>query len=377
MENNETSQPTAVDKIKKKSGELKDKTMAWLRARGRATKEFWNEVKKMSWIQLSVAFILLITGTWLSIRTFYDSQEAWRTYFLFFLIIAGVGVGTFVWVKFTRRFYEKIIYYIAIHKWTRKLVAGGSYCYFEYKDPEKVTSKKKLMEPIGITITSLIAFLGIATTIISVILKIDSGLNTKSPILWGIMALITPILASPLIPIAWSLDDSQMKTWSAGNKTNWTVSSRYKARFNGFVSLGVVISNLRSGLDSQTIRDQLNILFAILKAGILVMFISIGLFIIIYYAWFRNYLRVFSAKAANIATNETTLVEKIAAKTEDEDSESETSETDTSAVEVDATTSVSESPEEKSEEVAENSPLDNIESNTDEDGELNPNKNDA
>ena len=108
------------------------------------------------------------------------------------------------------------------------------------------------------------------------------------------------------------------------------------------------------------------------------MFISIGLFIIIYYAWFRNYLRMFSSKAANIATNETTLVEKIPARIEEEVPETQTSETVTSVGNADISSPMPEPESAENEKglATENSP-DDDETTTDENGELNPDKSDS
>ena len=221
---------------------------------------------------------------------------------LFALIIAGFILGMRLWKWFTRKYFSKFIYYLTEQKFTRKIIAGGGYSYFEWKDPSKETTKGNLMEPIGVMISSLITLLGLAVTIIGFIRMVVPDIDVLNPILWGVLALVTPILATPVIPIVWALDDAKIKSWADKHNTTWTVASRYKKRFNSFISIGAIITNLRGGIDAGAFMDQIMTLLGIIGVGALIMLISMSFFILFYYATFRDYLRELTTGALTLKT---------------------------------------------------------------------------
>lgn len=272
------------------------------------TKNFITAMKKVSIIQLLVALILLVIGVVFTTMIYGDSPlEMWL---LYLMILVGVVLSSYVWIKVTRRFLGRFIYLLCEHKYTRKIIAGGSFSYFEYKDPAKETTKSKFTEPLGITITSLITLLGFATTIIGVLRSISDNIDLDSVYLWGAMAILAPLLATPVIPIIWALDDAKVKAWNSRNNTTWTVSSKYKRRFNSIIAISAVISNIKGGLSTDVLTEQIPILFGILKTGGLVMLITMSFFIIYYYAYFRSFLRTTTTASLNLTTYEIKLIEK-------------------------------------------------------------------
>ncbi|OLS20763.1 MAG: hypothetical protein HeimC2_35810 [Candidatus Heimdallarchaeota archaeon LC_2] len=171
------------------------------------------------------------------------------------------------------------------HKYTRKIIAGGSYSYYGYEDLEKKTTKSQILDPLSQLITLLLAFVGISVFIMG-FLDEDAASN---PLIWGVLAIVVPLISTPLIPILWALQSTKVKAFSSGNKTTWMVGKRYKARFNSIISFAAIYSNMKDA-EAGDLVDQLKILLEVIQTGILVLLIPTSLFIIIYYGWFREEL---------------------------------------------------------------------------------------
>jgi hypothetical protein len=253
-------------------------------------------------IQLGIASLIFLVGLVWSYIEF--SDDALKLVLLYLLIFAGAGLGAFLWKKAIDRYFAKFIFYLVEHKWVRKIVAGGSFSYYDYKDPEEETPKTKVMDPIGQIITLLFAFVGLAVFIMG-FLGADEQDNA---LWWGLMAFLIPILVTPLIPVTWSLDDAKVKGWSSGNNTTWMVGKNYKRRFNSVITIGAISSNLTSAEGS--LSDKIGEFLDVLLVGFIVMLVSVGIFIILYYSWFREFLRIELKSALTLTTYEVVLVEK-------------------------------------------------------------------
>ena len=266
-------------------------------------KSFKSGMKNVSLIQLLVALVIFIVGmVFTYIKYKGDPLQMWL---LYLMIFGGAALSGFVWVKFTRRFLGRIIYLLCEHKYGRKVIAGGSFSYFEYKDPATETAKSKLMEPLGITISSLITLLGLAATIIGLLGDIE-----LTAYVWGAMAIAAPLLATPVIPVIWALDDAKVKAWNSRKNTTWTVSSKYKRRFNSVIAISAVVSNLSDGFSADALFAQIKIFLGILGTGALILLITMSFFIIYYYASFRSFLRTTTTTSLNLTCYDINLVEK-------------------------------------------------------------------
>lgn len=254
-------------------------------------------------IQLGVAGVLFLVGLIWSYIEF--SDDTGKLVLLYLLIFAGAGLGAFLWKKAIDRYFAKFIFYLVEHKWVRKIVAGGSFSYYDYKDPEEETSKAKIMGPVGQIITLLFAFVGVAVFIMGFL-----GSDKQDDALWwGLMAFLVPILVTPLVPVTWSLEDAKVKGWSSGNNTTWMVGKNYKRRFNSIITIGAIYSNMQD-TSADAFSDQLETMLGVIKTGFLVMLVSVGIFVILYYSWFREFLRIELKAALTLTTYEVVLVEK-------------------------------------------------------------------
>ncbi len=266
-------------------------------------KSFKAGMKNVSLIQLLVALVIFIVGIVFTYIKYND--EPLQMWLLYLMIFGGAGLSAFIWVKFTKRFLGRIIYLLCEHKYARKVIAGGSFSYFEYKDPAIETTKSKMTEPLGITISSLITLLGLAATIIGLLGDIE-----LTAYVWGAMAIAAPLLATPVIPVIWALDDAKVKAWNSKNNTTWTVSSKYKRRFNSIIAVSAVVANLSGGFSADAIFDQIEIFLGILGTGALILLITMSFFIIYYYASFRTFLRTTTTTSLNLTCYDINLVER-------------------------------------------------------------------
>lgn len=252
----------------------------------RFSSEFANlkfKLRRVQPIEFGVAFILFLIGIFLSYRRFNDESN--DIYYLYILILIGVIFGSFVWIKAINRYFAKFTFYLVEHKYSRKIIAGGSYSYYGYKDPEDKTTKSQLLDPLSQLFTLLLAFVGLSVFIMGLWGQ-DAA---KKPLNWGILAIVVPLLATPLIPVLWALQTTNVKAYASGNKTTWLVGKKYKARFNSIISIAAIYSNMKE-TDAGDIVDQLKVLWSVVQTGVLVLLIPTSLFIIIYYGWFREEL---------------------------------------------------------------------------------------
>lgn len=307
-----SSDETRWDNLKLWLNQTLDKTKVLL-SKIKEKLKLWTEtsiafLKKINIIQVLIAFALLVIGAILSYQEF--KSQVGLMILLYFLIAIGAAGTCVLWYFALKKYFKKMIYYIVEHSFTRKIIAGGNYSYYEYFDPSVEGLRPKFTQPLGMIINSLIGVLGLATFIVGLIRIPFHNLDYNSPVLWGILAIFAPIIATPILPITWALDDAKVKSWSTKNNTTWTVSSKYKVRFNSIISIGAVLTNLRQGSQSNQLVSQLEIIWGILRVGGIVLFMTTGILIIYYYVWFKRNLQKFTYKSLNLKCYEIVLVEK-------------------------------------------------------------------
>lgn len=306
--------------IRRDMQKLKEWTQRTMTNLKKWVKNSWDSLKKLSIIQVIVSLVIFTTGLILVTQKFAGETKLW---ILIFLIFLGILLSSMIWIKVTKRYFARFIFLLTSQKYTRKIIAGGSFSYFEYKDPSKEKVMSKFTEPLGIIISTMITLLGIATTILGLLSKYFSSIDPSDPVTWGILALISPILATPIIPIVWAMDDAKIKSWNQKNNTTWMVSHRYKRRFNSIIAVSAVLSNLQLESLAENIRVQLNTMWGIFTTGAMIMLITIGYLIIYYYAWFRSFLRKLTVDSLDLKCYEVSLVLKDVKQFETEEGEKE------------------------------------------------------
>ena len=100
-------------------------------------------LRKVNLTQFATAMVIFLFGVIFASIRYKDNPLLLLA--LFALIITGFILGMRLWKWFTRKYFSKFIYYLTEQKFTRKIIAGGGFSYFEYKDPSKETTKGNLM----------------------------------------------------------------------------------------------------------------------------------------------------------------------------------------------------------------------------------------
>ncbi|MFV2015701.1 MAG: hypothetical protein ACC656_09755 [Candidatus Heimdallarchaeota archaeon] len=213
-------------------------------------------------------------------------------------------LGSYVWIKAINRFFGSFTYYLVEHKWTRKIIAGGSFSYYEYQDPEKQKRSTLILDPLMQVITLLLAFVGMAVFFMG-FLGPDAA---KNPLIWGALAILVPLLSTPLIPVYWALASTKVKAYAKGNNTTWMVGKKYKNRFNSIITIAAIFTNLRDS-SAGDLGDQIKVFIEVVKIGTLVLLIPTSIFIIIYYGWFKEELSGRLQESLSLKTYEIILEE--------------------------------------------------------------------
>ncbi len=285
--------------------------------------EAFTQLRKPNWIEMTVSLLLLTGGVFLTLFKF-RGEKPLDIILMYIVLFLGTLLGLFFWMKFTRRFFVKLLHLIAVNRVAKIFVSGGSITFKEYQDPNMRVVKAKFTQPLGLTIGSTITFLGIAVTIIGILRKIMQ-VDLSSALFWTAIGAVTPILATPLLPVVWAMDDAKIKAWSEKNHTAWTVASKYKRRFNSILSIAAIFSNLNKGITEQGF-DQIKILGDIILTGAVVMLIPVGILVFFHYSFFRSYLRRYTSDIEGIETYKIQLVKQVGKETDTKTSEVEETE---------------------------------------------------
>lgn len=272
----------------------------------RETELFPLKFSKIPGIQIFVTLIFLASAVF-GVIYFAEIVSLEDTIPIFTLILGGYVLSIILWRLTLRRVYPRFIHYLVEHRFVRKLVAGGSLSFYEYKNPQDERISTMIFEPIGMLISTLVTLLGIVTTVIGLIRRIDPEINVQDPLLWASLTFLAPILAVPLLPVVWGLDDAKVKSWNKKTNTNWLVSKPYRRRFNSVLSISAILANLTEGFQLDTIIEQLQVLIGILRIGAVIVLVSVSLLILSYYTGFRRYLRKMTLNSLNLDTYQISL----------------------------------------------------------------------
>jgi hypothetical protein len=233
----------------------------------------------------------------------------------FFTSLILISVSTFamfvvlgIWRRFVGKYADEIIYWTTEKSFFRKLIAGGSFSYYEYKEN---VSKIGTFEPISRFISLLVAFIGISTSFANLMsLEPSSPTNDlNSALVWSALIFFVPIILTPIIPIIWAMEDLQLKAWNAKFKTNVRISNRYKARFNSIIAIGTLGAAFGISRDPQLDYGTQFINFVdLLFSGVLILTYPIAILTTLYYLYFRGKMVTRIKDKLNLPIAETKLV---------------------------------------------------------------------
>jgi hypothetical protein len=241
-----------------------------------------------------------------------DSKERTRGWFAIILSLFSSIPALYVWYRYVPQYAPAVVRFIITNFFGKRLIGGGSFAYYEYR-PEEET--ETYFKPISKLLALLIAYLGIAVTLaklLSQLFNFDPKTPTESwfvLFLWIILMIIIPIILTPIIPVTWALEDTRIKAWSKGTKTNWMVSSKYKARFNSLITVGAVAAGMGLG-GEDSLWDNFTLFMETIWAALTILFIPITIIVFFYYSYFRKVLLDLTKQSVNLDVKETSLVLK-------------------------------------------------------------------
>jgi hypothetical protein len=256
-----------------------------------------------------VVFALIIEIVFLGILP-EDSKERTRGWVVIIFSLFSAVPALYLWYRYIPLYAPAVVRFITTNFFGKRLVGGGSYAYYEYRPDEEVETYFK---PLFKLIALLIAFLGIAVTIAKLLSQVID-FNPKAPtetwgalILWIILMIIIPVILTPIIPVTWALEDTKIKAWANGTKTNWMVSSKYKARFNSLITIGAIAAGMGLGKE-ESFRDNFVSFMEIVWAALTILFIPITIIVFFYYSYFRKVLLDLTKENVNLDVKETSII---------------------------------------------------------------------
>lgn len=250
--------------------------------------KFIQQIKNRFSILFPVLFVLV--GIYFFYNIYFREHAPFAMILFFIATISMTGIIR-VWQWFTPKYAPRIIYWTTAHRWVRKIIAGGSFSYYEYNpNPDKIG----LFEPIGRFANLMIAFLGVATTIANAL-----GFHPENPVssansvyMWMFLLFAVPIILTPIIPIIWAMEDMKLKAWNAKHGETWRVSVKYKRRFNSFIAIGSVSVGLtvtiNQAAESTPILDSIGTYLNILLYGVVLLMYPVGVLTLLYYWHFSR-----------------------------------------------------------------------------------------
>ncbi|MHA1912052.1 MAG: hypothetical protein ACTSYA_10180 [Candidatus Kariarchaeaceae archaeon] len=237
-------------------------------------------------------------------------EERTRGWVVIFLSLFSSIPALYIWYRYVPRYAPAVVKFIITNFVGKRLIGGGSFAYYEYR-PEEET--ETYFKPISKLIALLIAFLGIAVTLAKLLSQIIN-FNPKTPteswlvlILWVILMIIIPIILTPIIPVTWALEDTKIKAWKKGTKTNWMISSKYKARFNSLITIGAISAGMGLG-GEESFWDNFTLFMETIWAALTILFIPITIIVFFYYSYFRKVLLDLTKESVKLDVMETSLV---------------------------------------------------------------------
>ena len=212
---------------------------------------------------------------------------------LFTVATLTVALTGFIWTRFSKRYVSHLISFMNTNIVGRKLIAGGSFSYFEHADnPNKVSP----FSPIARFLTLTVAFLGLAITLLKLgslvfqeITLLEPTADPVSVLIWSILLFVIPIVLTPIIPVVWVMEDLGIKAWNARNGTTWRVADRFRIRFNSIIAVSAIVSGL--SLTNDPLADfQMNLtnFITLILFGLTLLVYPLALYTCIYFAYFRG-----------------------------------------------------------------------------------------
>jgi len=234
------------------------------------------------------------------------------------LVLLNVGIFSLfiiipVWKWFAKNFAPWIIEMVNDNIIGRKIIAGGSFSYFEYKDDEEEIG---IGAPFARFISLLIAFLGLSTTLIKIGSSLNPNITLSNPVenpnsvaVWSFLLVLVPLLLTPIIPIIWSMEDLRIKAWDMKKGVNWRVADKYKVKFNSVIAVGAVTAGLSlTGSETSSFLDNAILFATLIGYGVTLLVLPLSLMTIAYYLQFRGTVKDKVKKRINLPTILTELI---------------------------------------------------------------------
>ena len=267
--------------------------------------------EKKAFISSIIILVLGIVAEILFLIVFQEKSNRWKGWIIIVIGLLSPFLGLYLWNKYIPKYAPKVLHFLITNFFGRKILGGGSFAYYEYKPPEY---KEGWISPLNRLIAVIIAYLGITVTIAKIIFSIIP-FSPKTPlesigalVFWILMMLLVPVIMTPITPIVWGLEDADVKVWNNGDKTNWRISKRYKARFNSLISLGAIIAGLSIG--NESLIDKIVLFIQIIAIAFLIVIIPNTLIVLSYYSYFIKILNRLIKDSVQLETFETTLIPK-------------------------------------------------------------------
>ena len=268
--------------------------------------------RRLHFISLGVLFFI---GLYLQINFVFKQN------LLFGLVLLNVGIfSLFVimpfWKWFSNQFAPWIVDFANVNFIGRKLIAGGSFSYFEYADDEEEVG---IGAPFGRFVSLLIAFLGLSTTLIKIGSSINENITLDSPVAsansmttWAFLLVLVPVLLTPIIPIIWAMEDLRIKAWDKKKGVNWRVADKYRVKFNSFIAIGAVTAGLSlTGTEGADPLSNALVFLGLVGYGVTLLVLPLSLMTILYYLQFRGNVRNKVKKRINLPTLLTELIDDV------------------------------------------------------------------
>ncbi|MFX1251013.1 MAG: hypothetical protein ACFFCZ_05355 [Promethearchaeota archaeon] len=216
-----------------------------------------------------------------------------------FFIIFGIVLSIIIlllWWKLTPKLTIPMSVFLTTSFIGKILFSGGTFIYFEKKDP-----KAKEYIPLNVVISRftilLIAWLSLSFFIIGVIGLLINIPDPRTFI--GIMAFdlldlyylinflafllllcLVVVVLGIFVPTAWSLADLHLKAWDQKSKINWYISQKFLSRFSAVLGAGGI-----TGAILKIVRTDptyiINIPFLLIDM-ILIIILPLGIIVTVY-----------------------------------------------------------------------------------------------
>lgn len=243
--------------------------------------------------QFPAYIILIILGLYLQIQFLILNGNALFGTLLLFLSLGSVVTTFLFWRKYIPKTAPKVIVFSVSNFVGQKLISGGSDIY---REDNVVHSAIGRFTPLGRVFNILIAFLGIATALLKTLNVILPDLTPTNPtdgVLsffgWMVLMFLIPLILTVITPVIWVMEDLGLKVWNSKKIITWRISDKYRMKFNGFISIGALISIFTIGQNtSVSFFDNIILFGLLLLNGTSLLLLPMIILTIIYFEKFRS-----------------------------------------------------------------------------------------